>query len=82
MKKDNFLHYIALVSEIGLAIGISTIMGLLLGLWLDGKFGTGVLFSISFLIIGLGGGFIASFRLINELEKRDRRDKADRNTAS
>ena len=73
MKDNSIFRYLSLVSEIGLIIGITTIGGVLLGIWFDGKFRTRGIFTILFLIFGLSGGLTAVYRRIKELN-----DEGDR----
>lgn len=68
MKGNYFFKYISLVSEIGLIIGITTIGGVIVGIWIDGKLRTNGIFTILFLIFGLSGGITAVYRRIKELE--------------
>lgn len=76
MKDNSIFKYLSLVSEIGLIIGVTTIGGVVLGIWVDGKFGSSGLFTILFLLFGLSGGITAVYRRIKELEnERDKRDK-------
>ncbi len=59
MKKEN-VHYIkemAYYSSIGLSVVLSTVIGLALGVWLDGKFGTRPLWTLVFLGLGVLAGF-------------------------
>ena len=69
MKNNSIFRYLSLVSEIGL----TTIGGVILGIWFDGKFRTKGIFTILFLIFGLSGGLTAVYRRIKELN-----DEGDR----
>ncbi len=76
MKDNSIFKYLSLVSEIGLIIGVTAIGGVVLGIWVDGKFGTSGLFTILFLLFGLSGGITAVYRRIKELEDEgDKRSK-------
>jgi len=76
VKDNSIFKYLSLVSEIGLIIGVTAIGGVVLGIWVDGKFGTSGLFTILFLLFGLSGGITAVYRRIKELEDEgDKRSK-------
>ena len=56
-KKYGYLANFALVSQIGIMMVIPIIFGVWLGGIIDKKLGTGVLFLIIFMIIGVGAAF-------------------------
>lgn len=53
-------------SAVGLELGFSVILGLLVGQWLDSKFGTSPWLMLLFLIFGLVAGFRSVYRLLRE----------------
>jgi F0F1-type ATP synthase assembly protein I len=57
--------YLALFSEIGLVLLVTTLAGVLVGYWADGQLKTLPVFVIIGLFAGLGLGAIAVRRLIN-----------------
>ena len=63
MAFKNSLRYIGLVTEIGLIAVISIGGGLLLGLWLDRKLGTRVLFTILLVLVGLASAVWKIYRI-------------------
>jgi ATP synthase protein I len=64
---------------IGWYIGISIAGGIGLGVWLDNKLGTSVLFTLAGLILGLGVSIYGSYRMISPLLKEQQReDKENR----
>jgi len=65
-----FFNYLALITQLGLVIVTSILIGLFVGIFLDRKIGTGGIFTIIFVIFGAIGGFIAAYRLIKDLDKR------------
>lgn len=71
MKREPLWRYLSLISEIGLLIAISTIGGLLIGIWLDGRLNTKGIFSIIFLLLGLSGGLLGCYRLLKETEEKN-----------
>jgi F0F1-type ATP synthase assembly protein I len=56
--------YLALFSEIGLIILVTTLAGALGGHWIDGQLGTSPIFIVVGLLVGLGIGAIGVYRLI------------------
>lgn len=68
MKKDynsdkSFLKNIALISQIGFSMITPILVGVYLGQFIDKKVGTKGVFTIMFIIIGVGGGFVNLFKL-------------------
>jgi ATP synthase protein I len=65
-------------SSVGLEMGLSVLIGVLAGVWIDSKTGTSPLF----LLIFLAFGFIAGFRgVIRAVKRADREAQADTNEA-
>ncbi|MBM4462117.1 MAG: AtpZ/AtpI family protein [Chloroflexi bacterium] len=54
---------------IGWYIGISIAGGIFLGIWLDKKFDTSILFTLVGLFLGLGVAALGSYRMISPLLK-------------
>jgi predicted F0F1-ATPase subunit len=69
-NNKNFLDYISLITELGLSVVISILIGLFAGLWLDRKLGLKGVFTVILLIFGVIGGFIAAYKLIKELDNK------------
>lgn len=57
--------YLALFTEIGFILLVSTLAGALAGHWLDLQVGLNPLFLLIGLMLGLGAGSLAVYRLIN-----------------
>lgn len=59
MGKDRsgFLKYLALVNYIGFSIAAPVVGGVLIGRYLDEKFGTRFIFLIIFIVLGVASGF-------------------------
>jgi F0F1-type ATP synthase assembly protein I len=66
--------YIALFSEIGLVLFVTTLLGALAGHWLDGQLGTNPLFVLVGFLAGASMGAVADYRLINAFLDRFNRD--------
>jgi ATP synthase protein I len=56
--------YLALFTEIGLVLFVTTIVGALAGHWLDEQLGTNPLFVLVGFLAGAGMGAVADYRLI------------------
>jgi len=77
-KKYAFLANFALVSQ----IGIMMVMPILLGVWLggkiDNKLGTGALFLILFIILGVGASFRNVYLIVMKQYEKKEDDKDER----
>ena len=60
----SFFYYLGLVTQLGITIVVSILVGLGIGLFLDSKLNLKGPFTILFLIIGIIGGFKAAYELI------------------
>lgn len=76
-KKDNnksvwgaSLESLTLISQLGLTIAIPIVLGAMAGHWLDVKFGTGRIFSILLLLIGIAGGIAGAWNLVTAVTKK------------
>ena len=66
-------------SSVGLEMGISVIIGLLFGRWLDGRIGTAPWMMILFLCFGFAAGIRGVMRAVNRAN-RDAAEKATTET--
>lgn len=64
MKKYNFGYYLGLVTQLGLTVIFSILIGLFIGIFLDKFFKTKGIFLVLFLAIGITGGFYNSYKQI------------------
>jgi ATP synthase protein I len=71
VSDKNFFNYLALITQLGLVIVISILIGLFVGAFLDRKTGLRGVFTIIFVVFGVIGGFMAAYRLIKDLDKED-----------
>ncbi len=73
----------ALVGQLGLIMAGSILAGLLVGLYVDRLLGTGYVMSVVLLLIGIGGGMVAVYRLVMKAitarsnEEEQTRDQGD-----
>lgn len=66
MKNKNnkdALRNLALITQVGLSIITPILLGVYLGQFVDRKVGTKGVFSIIFIVLGAGGGFMNIFKL-------------------
>lgn len=63
------LEAFALVSQLGLTIALPVVLGAAAGHWIDVRLGTGMIFFLILLLLGLVGGFTGAYRLITAVGK-------------
>jgi ATP synthase protein I len=61
--------YAALFSEIGISLLVTTLVGVLVGYWADGQFGTLPVFVIVGFLVGAGAGTVMIYRLVSQFLK-------------
>jgi ATP synthase protein I len=59
-------------SAVGLELGLSVIVGLVIGQWLDNRFGTAPWLLLLFLVFGMVAGFRSVYRLLRDLNEQSR----------
>jgi len=71
-QKNNIkiLQNLALISQIGISMLTPILGGGLLGIFIDKKLGTGVVFFIIFIILGVISAFVTLFRITMSGSKR------------
>jgi hypothetical protein len=62
--------YLALFSEIGVVLFVTTFVGALAGHWLDLQLGTNPIFAVGGFLGGAGMGAVADYRLISRFLTR------------
>jgi len=63
------LESMTLITQLGLIIAIPIVLGAMAGHWLDGKLGTGVIFSLILLFLGIAGGIVGAYRQVTTVIK-------------
>lgn len=58
--------YVALFSEIGISLLVTTLIGVLVGYWADGQFGTLPVFVLVGFLAGAGAGTAMIYRLVSK----------------
>jgi F0F1-type ATP synthase assembly protein I len=62
--------YIALFSEIAIVLLVTTLLGVLLGYWLDQRLGTLPILAVAGMLAGFGLGGVGAYRLITRFLAR------------
>ncbi len=76
MKKNSWAKYISLISQLGFTMITPILICTLVGSILDDKFHKTPLFTIIFVLLGVGGAFRNLFFYIgNEIKKQKKEDK-------
>jgi Putative F0F1-ATPase subunit (ATPase_gene1). len=57
--------YVALFSEIGVSLLVTTLLGVLAGYWVDGQLGTIAVFMLIGFFAGAGAGTLMIYRLVS-----------------
>ena len=73
-KKRTFVEYLALVSQLGLTMAGSILLCFAVGFFLDLWLGTGGIFLVIFILLGVVGGGVTAYRQIMDLERKQRSD--------
>ena len=63
------IAYLALFSEIGLSLLVTTLLGVFVGYWIDGRLGTVPIFVIVGFFVGAGSGALMIYRLVDRFLK-------------
>lgn len=74
-KNMDFLRALSLISQIGIVMALPIIGCIILGNFLDVKFGTGILFLIIFSVLGVGAAFRNLFVLTSKVQKNVKKRK-------
>lgn len=63
------MAYLALFSEIGLSLLVTTLLGVFIGYWVDGQIGTLPIFVVVGFLAGAGTGTLMIYRLVDRFLK-------------
>jgi ATP synthase protein I len=61
--------YVALFSEIGISLLVTTLIGVFAGRWVDGQLGTNPVFTMIGFLVGAGAGTVFIARLVSRFLK-------------
>ncbi|HAY35192.1 MAG TPA: AtpZ/AtpI family protein [Ignavibacteria bacterium] len=65
---------VAQYSGLGVTLAVTVMIFLWAGMWLDGKFQTGFLFTLSLTFIGFAAGFYSFYLNIKKLTETDKKE--------
>ena len=68
-KRTRGMYNALTASSVGLELGVSVVLALLGGMWLDGELGTQPWFMLLGLVIGLIAGFRSVIRAVNRSDR-------------
>ncbi len=71
---NRFAKYLRF-SSVGLELGISVLVGLVVGDWLDRRLGTKPWLLLLFLGFGMAAGFRSVYRLLRDLNAQERQER-------
>ena len=77
MKRETreYLNQIATGTSMGLQWGLSVLIGLAIGVWLDSRFSTFPWLTLIFLVMGVIAGFRNYYRFIRQQQKEGQEEK-------
>lgn len=67
---ESGLEALTLFTQLGLTMAAPIIFGALAGHWLDGKLGTGMIFLVVLLCLGIAAGFMGAYHQIMAVTKK------------
>ena len=65
-KGESFWRYVGLIGVVGWSVVVPMALGVLLGVWLDRKYGTGSRWTLALLLVGLCIGCVNAWRMITK----------------
>ena len=74
------IQALAVASQFGITLAISVVLGYLAGHWLDDRLGTGIIFTLIGVLLGLVAAVLNTMRLYTAL-MRNRQNMSSTNTA-
>ncbi len=69
---SNPLRYLALITQVGLTMVTSVLVGAVIGTYLDRLLGTTAVFTLLLIVLGAGSGFYSVYRLILSMSSGNR----------
>jgi ATP synthase protein I len=76
--KKKFYKSLSVLSSIGISVVLAIVIGVLIGRWLDGLFGTAPWFFFIFLFIGIVAGFRNIFIIVSREVGKDKSGEDNR----
>jgi ATP synthase protein I len=63
-RRMTFWHGLGVVGSVGWMVSLPAVLGALGGRWLDGRFGAGIFWTLSLLVVGLVLGCTSAWRYV------------------
>ena len=73
---------LAVASQFGIALAVSVVLGYFVGQWLDGRLGTGIIFTLIGVLLGLIGSAMNTVRLYRALMRKSQSERYAQTTES
>lgn len=67
LAKDSAWKYLGLVTQIGLTMVFAVLIGTAIGLYLDRKLGTKIIFTLIFIFVGAASGLWSAYQQIMKI---------------
>lgn len=77
--KNSLLESFAVFSQMGFMLATPVVLCVLLGIWLDKKAGTNMIFFILFLVLGIVGGVTAVYKQVMAEVRKGKKTGEKRN---
>ena len=65
-EEPSFWNYLGLMGAVGWTVALPLALGVIIGRWIDGRFDTGVAWTVFLMLVGLGLGCFNTWRLLRE----------------
>lgn len=75
VKHNSYLRVLSLVSQLGISMAVPILLCVLLGAYLDNKTGREPLFTIIFILLGVGAAFRNLFYIVGKEAKKGEKDE-------
>lgn len=73
---------LAVASQFGITLAVSVVLGYVVGQWLDGRFGTGIIFTLIGVFLGLAAAATSTVRLYQATLRKSGRGRRRATTES
>jgi F0F1-type ATP synthase assembly protein I len=73
---------LAVASQFGISLAVSVVLGYFVGQWLDGRLGTGIIFTLIGVLLGLIGSAMNTVRLYRALMRKTQSEAYAQTTES
>ena len=72
----SIVQSLAIASQFGITLAVSVVLGLFVGQWLDTRFGTGIIFSLIGVLVGLAAAATSTVRIYEAFLRRSATTKS------